>query len=259
MIFKKIPGVLPEDTLFIHGNMASNIWWQPVLQVLAEQSRGQNWQGCAYLGEIPGFGDQPELAQQKNLQLEDLAKWFCREIEQSQISPLHIVGHSTGGLLAALIASLSPELIRRSVLLDPVGPSGLPQDGRLKELFSQMLVNPTLLEKVLAFAVHHAEQVESGLWQKILADADKALHRVGDDLVRMLMQVEVSDLLSHSKSDTLVLFGEHDQVLQTTEAQRLARLLAKGKFSVVDGCGHSMNLEKPAQFVSILHDHLFNS
>lgn len=259
MILKEIPGVVPEDTLFIHGNMASNIWWKPCVEILSKAARFQKWTGSIYLVEIPGFGEQPLLPNQKNLSFEDLAAWYGCEIENLKKGPVHLVGHSTGGLLAAVVGGLRPDLVRNSILLDPVGPSGLPRDDKVQNLFFQMQSDSTLLDRVLSFAVKDSEQLDSQLWYEIKKAAKLALERVGTDMIRMLMEVEVSEILAKSVSPTLVLFGSADEVLQSSVAQRLADLLPKGNFSWVEDCGHSMNLERPAQFAGILQKHLYNS
>ena len=37
-------GLMPVDTLFIHGNLASNVWWRPTIEVLEKrlEKRQQN-------------------------------------------------------------------------------------------------------------------------------------------------------------------------------------------------------------------------
>jgi hypothetical protein len=37
-------GLVASDTVFIHGNLASNIWWQPALEVWQKQAKSAKHQ-----------------------------------------------------------------------------------------------------------------------------------------------------------------------------------------------------------------------
>ena len=66
--------------------------------------------------------------------------------------------------------------------------------------------------------------------------------------------VDIRLRLPRLEHPTLVLHGEHDQVLPEEGSRSMAKLLPKGRFEQLRGRGHSANVEDPALFVTKLKD-----
>src|SRR3990167_7665774 len=70
--YEIIENVLPFDTLFIHGNLASNRWWYPALgawkgknSVLPRRAILAEWRGCGK-SDAPYSDDDLEMSHLAN-------------------------------------------------------------------------------------------------------------------------------------------------------------------------------------------------
>ena len=69
--------------------------------------------------EHPGFGESTSF--EENYDVIDVALYYRRVIESWKQGPVDVVGHSLGGMFAAELGALSPQLVRRLVLVDAYG------------------------------------------------------------------------------------------------------------------------------------------
>ena len=62
MHYEVVRGAVPSDTLLIHGNLASNRWWEPAIEawgrIKSERAEG-SWSGNLILAEWRGCGKTP--------------------------------------------------------------------------------------------------------------------------------------------------------------------------------------------------------
>jgi pimeloyl-ACP methyl ester carboxylesterase len=121
--------------VFVHGSFLDFRFWEPQRQAIAQQYRF-----IAYTSRYHGTAPWPDAGQNYSVATHaaDLAA-FIRELN---VGPVHLVGHSYGGVLATLVAVEHPELLRSLTLAEPaIGtlltdmPEGkLALDDRLKVL-----------------------------------------------------------------------------------------------------------------------------
>ena len=104
--YEVIPHVLPVTTLFIHGNVASTRWWYPTRDVWKSKATGQNMPGSMILVDYRGCGSTPAPREQ-DIKMDVFAQDFISLSESLNLGPIHLVGHSAGGLIAALMSILA--------------------------------------------------------------------------------------------------------------------------------------------------------
>src|SRR4051794_34628475 len=85
----------------VHGLSGSSRWWRPVLPLLGGRD--------VRVIELPRFD--------RGFRLAATAEWLAASLEPET----DLVGHSLGGLVAATVAAERPDLVRRLVLVAPVG------------------------------------------------------------------------------------------------------------------------------------------
>ncbi|KYG69190.1 carboxylesterase [Bdellovibrio bacteriovorus] len=251
------PGLVPENVFFIHGNLASNRWWLPSEEIWKKEAQGKNYQGSLIYAEFRGCGGStpPKSSDEVNMHL--FAEDFIEVVRSLKKGPVHLVGHSTGGLIASLMMAKAPELFGKAILLDSVGAQGVTFDTSMITAFEQMKQDKNLTGVVLGSTIHN-NNPESKFFKDVLVeDAFHAVKTVGHWVLQALDGLDIREEIQKIKNEVLVLHGEHDKLLPMSESEALASLFSRGKFQVIEGLGHCPNIESPEKFVSITRNFLF--
>nr|BFD65354.1 alpha/beta fold hydrolase [Bdellovibrio sp. HAGR004] len=253
-----VSGVVPESIFFIHGNLASNRWWYPAEEIWKRQAAGKNYSGSLIYGEFRGCGKStpPQSSDEVNLHL--FAEDFIALLKSMGPGPYHVVGHSTGGLIAALMLAKEPNLFRKAVLLDPVGAQGITFDSSMISAFEKMKLDKDLTAAVIGSTIHNNNAESDFFRQVVVEDAFKAVKAVGHWVLEALDGLDVRGDLKTVQHEVLVLHGEHDTLLPEVDSQALAGLFVNGKFERIAGQGHCPNIENPEKFVNITRSYLFS-
>ncbi|GIL18088.1 MAG: alpha/beta hydrolase [Oligoflexia bacterium] len=258
MNYEIIEGVLPQTTLFIHGNLASNRWWYPAEQEYRKIAKGQNCKGAMLLAEFRGCGKSSAPNSVDEVSMHTLANDFISLVQSLNLGPINIVGHSTGGLIAALMLAKAPELFNKAVLLDPVGAKGVKFDDSMTAAFEQMKASKELVGIVMASTIHNNNPETDFFKQIVVEDAFHAVKTVGLYVLKNLDGFDARQEISKIDNPVLVLHGEHDALLPVADSKELATLMKNAKFETILGQGHCTNAENPAKFVEITSKFLFN-
>ena len=261
--YQVVENILPATTVFLHGNVASNRWWIPAQEVFYKKSKNQNLNGSMICIEFYGCGKADAPNSEADMDMLGLAAEFNDLIQHHQTltkrdEKVNLVGHSTGGFLAAAMTALAPGLYNKAVLLDPVGAKGLTLDENIKAGFGAMAADKNITAAALGATIFN-NNPESDFFKKIIVeDGFAAVNRIKYWVVEAFHNLDAGDLLKKSTTETLVLHGEHDNLLSRDASEELAvKYLQKGKFEVVPGHGHCMNVENPAGFVDKISSFLY--
>jgi pimeloyl-ACP methyl ester carboxylesterase len=255
--YEVIPNILPENTVFIHGNLASSRWWYPAEQVWRRKAQDKNYQGSMILLDLPGCGKSTAPAKMTGFDLRRLAKDLNSLIESSDWGPAHLVGHSAGGCVAALMLENSPHLFRRAVLLDPVGATGVQVTPVIEDTYQQMLGNKELVAAVIGSTIYNNDPDSYFFRWIVVEDAFQAVKNIGMGLVSALSGLDIRGECSRIQHSVLVLHGEHDLLLPVSESHAMSNLMKNSKFQMIPGQGHCANTENPTAFVDLVESFAF--
>jgi len=208
-------------------------------RAVAVDQRGQH--------DSPGPDDPEAYA------VHSLAGDLLALVEALGDGPVHVVGHSFGGLVSRAAVLKDPSAFRSLVLMDS-GPSAL--GGPRAEVLP--LMKQILDEHGLAAVWEAAQSLPTAkpqppdvlafLQKRFMAGSPAALHGMGDALVSEPDRVEE---LAATDLPVMVLFGEDDDAwapaVQTEMADRLGCPVV-----VVPGAVHSPAVENPDATVAAL-------
>lgn len=281
MNYTVIDGILPRDTLFLHGNLSSNLWWEPAIAEWKKQMEdcraetGQSPASAAHAGGRPKDGQSPSLGAlakgrailaewrgcggsrefEGGLDIHTLAEDANALLENLGITNANIIGHSTGGLIALHAMSARPELYHRALLLDPVSPDGLELPPEIAGAFTRMSQEKDFCSAVILSTIHGGSLSE-GYRQQIAKAAFEVAPAVWLGVPQMLTTPPAL-AIQRITHPVLVAHGEFDAVLPLEKSKALAASLLKGKFMEVSGRGHCTNVEDPERFTGIVDGFLY--
>lgn len=259
MNYDIVPNIVPQTTLFLHGNLASNRWWLPAEQEWKRNAQGVSMKGSLICAEFRGCGQSEAPKSLDDVQMKVLADDFVQLVRSLNSGPVHLVGHSTGGLIAALMLAQAPELFGKAVLLDPVGATGVTFDRSMIAAFDQMKTDKALTSAVIGSTIYNNDPESDFFKQVVVEDAFAAVKTVGHWILEVLDGLDVRADLQKVSNPVLVLHGEHDQLLPMADSKAMAGLFVKGQFKIIPGQGHCTNAENPKLFVSLVQNFLFES
>lgn len=250
-----VSSCLPKSTFFIHGNLASNNWWLPLeneFKVLFPQASSK-----MIMGEFKGCGKSSAPRTEVDVDMHLFATQFCDLIASLNLKEkINLVGHSTGGLIAALMLSKRPELFDKAVLLDPVGANGVTFNSAMIEAFEAMKVDKALTATVIGSTIHNNSNDEF-FKTTLVEDAFHSVKTVGHWVLKALDQLNIVEEVKLIQHPVLVLHGEHDQLLPMSDSKNLATLMKNGHFQIISGQGHCSNIENPKKLADVLSKFLF--
>jgi esterase len=234
----------------LHGIMGHSREWDPLIEALAVNFR-------VYAPDARGHGESDWATEYS---LESMADDLAGLLQQLQLSPVHLVGHSMGAIAALLVAAGRPNLVERLVLID-IGPDSLTSQWVLRELNDMLstfadaqyehsedavgewlAANPRARPGALRHYVKHNLRRRTDGRYVWLFDAG----RLGMFLEDAQAEWRLWKALDLVRAPTLVIRGADSDVLSPATADQMVRSLADGTLWEIPEAGHDIGVEQPA-------------
>lgn len=229
--------------------------WLPFHERLAEHARviAPAHPGCAQSDEDKDIDT-----------VEDVVFHYLEVLDALKLSQFDLVGSCVGGWIAAEIAVRHPERIRKLVLIGAAG----------------LFVQGALIGDVFMNAQPEYGSSYASLRELLFASANQpnALDMFPDgkgeidDEVRRYQMLRLSSRIgfkppyfyNHSlrnrlhriTSPTLVIWGEHDHMVQRVHGETYAERIPDAKLTIIPGAGHSGHIEKPNEAAKLIREFL---
>ncbi|MFF2053559.1 alpha/beta fold hydrolase [Leifsonia sp. NPDC058194] len=110
-------GGTEATVLFVHGNVSSSLFWQPLMLALPRSVR-------ALAVDLRGFGDSETLPVDATRGVRDFSDDVAAVADALALGPVHLVGWSMGGGVAMQLLLDRPDLVRTLTLVSTVSPYG---------------------------------------------------------------------------------------------------------------------------------------
>jgi pimeloyl-ACP methyl ester carboxylesterase len=204
----------------------------------------------------PGFGRTPRVEWFRSIR--DVAAFYARMIREQGQGPVDVVGFSAGGWIAAELAAADPALVARMVLVAPLGIR--PAEG---EIFDFLAV--TMRRHVLATVSNHgAEEFAAIYGGDISSEQFELFEAARAETSRLAWEPFMFDptlphRLQDVRTDTLLVWGEQDQITPRGCADAYHQALPGSRLEVIPGAGHRPEIEDRERFVKIVSDFLSSS
>lgn len=189
--------------------------------------------------------------------IRDLAGFYGRVARELKLTPVDVIGFSTGGWIAAEMAAQNFQQLRRMVL---VGAAGIrPPTGEIMDIFTvtaRAYLGLTVLdrEKTPEFnKLYGGERTPEQF--EAFEDARSEIARLawepyffGASLPKLLEGV--------AGLPSLIIWGRQDAVVPLSAGEAYHKAISGSKLAVLDQCGHRPEIEKTTEFVKLLRDFL---
>ncbi len=265
LFVRDTPATVPdaEPALYVHGLGGSSQNWTDLAGLLADRLDGQAI-------DLPGSG-RSGPARRAGYTQQAFAGLVARWIEQAGRGPVHLVGNSLGGAVAARLAATRPELVRTLTLISPAmpvlrpGPAHrrmlpvlvLPGVERLVERVVRQVTPEQMVQGVLDTCFGDPSRVSSQRREEAVREAAYRLDLpwAAEAYVRSLRGLAYSylrpgglslwSLVRRIAATTLVVWGNKDRLVDVRLAPRTARAIPHSRLLILDGVGHTAQLEEP--------------
>ena len=213
-----------EICLFLHG------WGQNGDAFSFVQSKLNKFKWLTI--DLPPFG-KSEMP--KSWTIFTYANMVISLCEHLNIKSCNVIGHSFGGRIGLIMASLTPKLVNKLILLDS---AGMKPKRSLKYHFS-----------VLKYKIFKLLNI-------LQENAGSSDYRALDPECRSTFVSVVNTFLEEYcyqiKAPTLIIFGKQDEVTPLYMAKRLNKLIKNSTLEVVEHAGHFCFEDRPIKIVELL-------
>jgi 2-hydroxy-6-oxonona-2,4-dienedioate hydrolase len=231
--------------VLLHGLGGDGSRWTSTMATLAGDCR-------VIAPDQIGFGESDKpLANYNHAMLAEFLAEFMRTIGVAKAT---LVGHSMGAYVAMYAAVHYPQSVERLVLVDGGGLINAPRSPHLvriqngttlaetREYFELMLYDKSRLTDEMVRA-NYARRLRVGYTISRMQEARAAnMATVSEEQARGIA------------APTLILWGEHDKLLDPADAAELDRVIPNSRAVLIDKCGHIPQLEQPEQFNRLVAD-----
>ncbi|NML37724.1 alpha/beta hydrolase [Chitinophaga sp. G-6-1-13] len=226
--------------ILLHGLMTNGLCWTGLARTLAHDydvimpdARGHGQ------SSVPDYG----------YRYEDLANDVAGLIDALRLPAPVLIGHSMGGMTAAVVASRKPDLLRGVVLADPTFLSPQVQrevrDSNVADQHRQVL-NLSLDELIAEARTRHPHRSPE-TWE-LFARARLQTSMAAFDVLTP-PNPDYSQLVSKIDIPALLVLGDRG-VVSMAVAETLQRLNPRLQVAQIPEAGHSLHMDQPERFAA---------
>lgn len=253
-----------QPALFVHGLGGASTNWTD----LAAQLRP--WLDIESI-DLPGFGHSMPPPRREYTMLAH-TRAVVDYLERSGRAPVHLFANSMGGVISILIAASRPDLVRTLTLVSPAVPDLRPRRLGTDPLLALALVPGThrfVTRRIRRYTAEQRARAVINLCfydpstvppQRLVEAVDELHARDGmtwatEALIRSLRGLVASYLVPRQRglwarmrqiqAPTLVVWGDHDRLVDPALAPRVAATIRDARLLVLPRIGHVAQLEAP--------------
>ncbi|MBD1937368.1 alpha/beta hydrolase [Microcoleus sp. FACHB-68] len=229
--------------LLLHGFDSSVFEFRRLLPLLAEKH--ETWAvdllGFGFTDRLAGISVSPTA-------IKTHLYYFWKTLIQK---PVILVGVSMGGAAAIDFTLSHPDAVKKLILIDSAGFANGPKGGKylippLGYLATEFLRNPKVRQRISRTA--YFDETLASVDAALCAALHLKMPRWNQGLIAFTKSGGYSsfrDKLEHIMQQTLILWGENDRILGTTDAEKFKQSIPHSELIWIKNCGHVPHLEQP--------------
>lgn len=243
--------------LFVHGIMGT--WRNWIFNLLPFCDRYR-----VIAIDLPGFGESEMPAAPLTMEhYAENVKSFCDKLGIKEVT---LIGNSMGGLVGAIVAKRTPDLLKKLILVDAAGFSTsnryLRRITRFRRVLEAVFAFGYLVRKLVASNKYAAAAfTKIVLWKPMNVSSELMLvllnglgRRGFVDAARSISTTRIDRVPGEITTDTMIIWGRNDQLIPKRDAYRFAKMLPGARFEMMEDTGHIPMFETPDEFNALIED-----
>jgi pimeloyl-ACP methyl ester carboxylesterase len=232
--------------VLVHCFTCAINWWDGMIPLLARDHR-------VIAADLLGHGGSEKPS--SGYSIEDQASLLAEALGRLGVRRAEVIGHSLGGPVAIALAERSPELVERLVAIDSIPDDSYGDVGFIGELPFKPVIGETLWRIKPDFSIRQGLEVA-------FAPGFDVPDAFVEDVKRMTYSAYTG---SHDAYDSytgeealpqraaatgkpvLAIMGAEEQIAKDPEEALAAYRAAGAQTKLIQGAGHSPEVEKPAE------------
>lgn len=199
-----------------------------------------------------------------SLKISSMVKLIIKYIELNDLKNIILIGHSMGGAIAGMIASMIPKKINALIMLSPLNKTSLPK----------------LIDKFDKFNVRDYKSFMK-LQKEIFVNPDATLEEIDKEeyydqtlllfrnnfknlLITMISIIDIREIINADlkfrkiKVPTLILLGEKDRFIRIKQCKLYFEKIITNdiEIKIIESSGHGFFVEKKQDFFKIINDYI---
>jgi pimeloyl-ACP methyl ester carboxylesterase len=234
--------------LLLHGGCAHAHWWDRFASAIADTHR-------VLALDLRGHGDS-EHAVPAAYQVSDYVRDVAAFIDVQELAPVHLIGHSLGGMVATALAGQQPQHLRSLVVVDSqlkITPAAARYMLRLRNFPQPMyrdreqaierfrlLPTQTAADRqtLRQIAAHSFRELPDGRWT-FKFDREALAHNEPQDLTPVLRRLTCPILFVR---------GVHSTLLPPAALATLRAVAPQAEVAEINAAHHHVMLDNPLDF-----------
>jgi pimeloyl-ACP methyl ester carboxylesterase len=230
--------------VLVHGNWATNSWWEPTLARLPAGRRG-------IAPDMRGRGGT--RGPDNEYSIPSLAEDLRAFADAIGLERFDLVGHSLGSCVAMQFALAHGERLRSLTVVSPGWIDGMPGAYAIPERQRQLRDDPAFFGLALRAIIPGAPDDE--FWQRLLRDGREQTLAAALALLPALTEWAPGDAVGRISVPRTVISGELDLFTGGPNATRVANALGC-ELVTMPKVGHGPMIEAPDAFAATLFSRL---
>lgn len=215
-----------DPLVLIHGLAGSGAWWARNIPALSRER-------SVYVLDLPGFGFSRQLRNEFSVAAGHV--WLASFLTAVGLERVSLIGHSMGGLIAAMFAARWPEKVDRLVLAAPsIG-------------LSRTSFRSHLLPVMKAGCYTRPQFLPRLLWDTART-GPTTLIRSARELLKFNADHDCHRELRAITAPSLLIWGERDILVPASLAHPVASTIPNSRLHVIPRAGHVVMCERPEDF-----------
>lgn len=231
-----------KDLIMLHG-------WKQDVSTFHNVAEELKKHFTLYLIDLPGFGRSE--TPKKPFTVTDYAEAIREFIKSKKLLEPNLLGHSLGGRISIKLAAKYPEIINKLVLEDAAGIQ--PKQDPIKYLIYPLA---KIVKLIIPNIFNLRERLRRSAYKKLKSDYINA-GPIKETLSNILRE-DQSRELAEIKNETLIIWGENDNLNETTtaNAKKMYREIENSKLVFIENAGHFPHVENSKMFLYWVIDFL---
>jgi pimeloyl-ACP methyl ester carboxylesterase len=233
-----------ETILLLHGYGSDKDNWTRFAKYLTSDYH-------VVIPDLAGFGESSKLSKD-NYDIENQVTRIDRFTEVLKLGEFHVVGHSMGGMIAAVYGVKYPQKVLTLALMAPAGLKSPQKSEFAKQL--EKGINPYLVgtpdeyEKLISFLFVKPPPIPASV--KIALAAQKISQRAFNEKILTDLRkahLSLEPFLPAIHAPVLIIWGDTDKILDVSCVSILEKKLKNYQTVIMKEMGHVPILERPQE------------